>query len=80
MAAHACPVAEWLAGPVPVLASLSNARVISSLAQFCRVDCQPRTSYTPKKDAVCLNFGRQVVALREQKYFGRAAIGIGVSE
>jgi hypothetical protein len=52
MAIHACPVAKWLAGPVPLSALVVNTSHISGLGPLCRVERQPRSSYTPKKSAV----------------------------
>ncbi|AGK58478.1 hypothetical protein HYPDE_34028 [Hyphomicrobium denitrificans 1NES1] len=68
-------MAEWLAGAVPFSASVVNARYISSLAHLFRAEVKPRSSYTPKKSAVCLNFRRQVMERRQD----RSAIGIEVA-
>lgn len=65
MAIHACPVAEWLAGLVPLSVSVVNASYISGLGGLYRFDGQPRSSYKPKKSAVCFNFRRQVLACRQ---------------
>ena len=64
MATHACPVAEWLAGVVPFSASIKNAVKISDLARIYRVESQPRPTYTPKKQAACLKFRRQMMVRR----------------
>jgi|GEM_PF-3614023 len=49
MAAHACPMAEWLAGAVPVLALIRNAGKVNGLAAVENVESQPPPTYTPKK-------------------------------
>ena len=58
MAAHACPMAEWLAGAVPVLALIRNAGKVNGLATIENGESQPLPTYTPKKQAVCLKFRR----------------------
>ena len=49
MATHARPVAEWLAGAVPVLALIRNAGKVNGLAAVENVESQPPPTYTPKK-------------------------------
>ena len=64
MATRACPVAKWLAGPVPVSAFIKNAGKVSDLARIDRFESRSRQTYTPKKQAVCLKFRRQAMARR----------------
>jgi hypothetical protein len=68
MATHARPVAKWLAEVVPLSAPLKNAGKLSDLAKIDRVESQPRRTYTPKKQAVCSKFGRQMMARQHDRH------------
>lgn len=59
IATHASPVADKLAEAVPLLAPLDGTIYFSGLARVGAPEDRWRSSYKPKKSAVCLNLGRR---------------------